>query len=70
VYIRDDRGSLLISSQDDETLANSIKHSTQQGRKEGTKREDPSLSQKNRTQTGSQKGTGTNPVSELPFSKG
>jgi len=39
-------------------------------KKEQRERTQPSLSQKNRTQTGSQKGTGTNPVSELPFSKG
>ncbi len=70
VYLTDDGGS--ISSQNDETLANSISwiKAPSMGGKEGTKREDPSLIQKNRTQSGSQKGTGTNHVPEPPFSKG
>ncbi len=38
--------------------------------KEWTKREDSSPNQKNITQIGSQKCTGTNRVAELPFSKG
>jgi hypothetical protein len=37
---------------DDGTLANSIKQSTQQGGKEGTKEKYPSLSQKNRNPKG------------------
>jgi hypothetical protein len=49
-----------------ETLANSNKESTQQMGKERTKREDSSLSQKNKTQSGSQRGKGTNYVLDIP----
>jgi hypothetical protein len=48
-----------------ETLANSIKESTQQMGKERTMRMDSSLSQK-KTQSGSQRGKGTNYVLNTP----
>ncbi len=41
-----------------ETLANSIKESTQQMGKERIKKEDSSLNQKNKIQSGSQRGKG------------
>jgi hypothetical protein len=46
----------MKASKNDEILANSIKQSTQQkGGKETTKREDPSLSQKSKTQRESER---------------
>jgi hypothetical protein len=47
----------MKATKNDETLANSIKQSTQQkgGGKERTKREDPSLSQKSKTQRESER---------------
>ncbi len=55
-----------LNPKNDEILGNSIKQSTHQGGKEGTKKKDPSLNQKNRTRmdhkNGLQKGTKTNHV--------
>jgi hypothetical protein len=72
VELTDDNRGFIISSQNDETLRNSISptKAPSKGGKEGTKREDPSLSQKIRTQSGSQKGTGTKHVPEPTFSNG
>ncbi len=43
----------------DETMANPLNKAPNNGGKEGTKRKHPSLSQKNRTHSGSQRGTKT-----------
>jgi hypothetical protein len=47
-------------NENDETLASSIKQSTQLKREGKTKKEDPNLSPKSKTQSGSQRGKGTN----------
>jgi hypothetical protein len=44
-----------------------IKQSTQQRGKVGTKREDPSLSQRSKTQSGSLRDKGTNHVPKTPL---
>ncbi len=56
-----------LNPKNDEILRNSIKQSTHQGGKEGTKKKDPSLNQKNKTENGSQKGTKTNQVPKPPI---
>jgi hypothetical protein len=52
---------------DDETLASSIKQSTQPRRKGRINRGDPSLSHKSKTQNGSQRGKGINYVPKPPL---
>jgi hypothetical protein len=59
-----EKSNKIIS--DDETLASSIKQSTQQRGEGRTKREDPSLRHTSKTQTRSQRGKGTNNVPESP----
>jgi hypothetical protein len=49
----------------DETLANSLKGNTQRRGKEGTKKKDPSLGQKSKTQSRSLRDKGTNHVPKL-----
>jgi hypothetical protein len=52
---------------DDETCANFIEQNTQQkAQKKGTKKEDPSVSQKRKTKSESLKDKGTNHVSKPP----
>jgi hypothetical protein len=53
----------------DETMANPLHKALNNGGKEGTKRKHPSLSQKNRTHRGSQRGTKTIMFQSLDFNR-
>jgi hypothetical protein len=61
------RFEALFESLSDETLTNIIKQKTPQKGKQGTKRKEPSLNYKNKTQNDSLKGKRTNHVLEPPL---